>query len=360
MGARVASRGPRPARRTGAAPRSRPESVLDLTSFCESVLRIVDRHALDDPGAYARWTLPGPDGPRDRRANPYGCADAANILYTLGHMPRSPAMRDGFVARLRAFQDPGDGLFYEATHHPIHTTAHCLAALELFDAGPGSPLTGLAPLRDPGSMEDFLDGLDWAGNPWIESHRGAGLYAALWLAGETDRAWEERYFAWIEREVDPDSGLLRRGCVQPPPDGDPMRFPQLAGTFHYLFNLEHARRPHPHPEALVDTCLDLEQRTLFPLSSFVGFAEIDWVYCLNRAVRRSGHRLEEARDAMRRFARRHCAFLEGLDPETDAGLDDLHGLFGTLCALAELQQALPGELASPRPLRLVLDRRPFI
>jgi hypothetical protein len=35
-------------------------------------------------------------------------------------------------------------------------------------------------------------------------------------------------------------------------------------------------------------------------------------------------------------------------------------LFGAVCALAELQRALPGEIRSERPLRLVLDRRPFI
>jgi hypothetical protein len=332
----------------------------DLTSFLESVRRILDRHRLETPGAYARWTLPGPEGPRDGGANPYGCADAANILYTLTALPRDEEERRGFVATLQGFQDPADGLFHEATHHPIHTTAHCLAALELFDAPAAAPLAGLAPLLDPAAMEDFLDGLDWSGNPWIEAHRGAGLYAALWLSGETRRDWEDRYFTWLERAVDPATGLLRRGYVSPSPQGDLMRFPQLAGTFHYLFNLEHARRPHPHPEALVDTCLDIEARALFPLATFVGFAEIDWVYCLNRALQQCDHRRAEARAALRRMAARHCAFLFGLDPETDAGLDDLHSLFGTLCALAELQQALPGELRSERPLRLVLDRRPFI
>ena len=35
-------------------------------------------------------------------------------------------------------------------------------------------------------------------------------------------------------------------------------------------------------------------------------------------------------------------------------------LFGGVCALAELQQTLRGELISDKPLRLVLDRRPFI
>jgi len=331
-----------------------------LRPFLAAVLRIVERHALGAPGDHARYTLPGPRGPRDTSSNPYGCADAANILYTVGRMPRDPSLRVGFVEVLRAFQSHEDGLFHEATHHPIHTTAHCLAALELFDAGPARPLSGLARWRDPDAMERFLDGLDWRGNPWIESHRGAGLYAALWLAGEIDGEFEDRYFDWLARETDPATGLLRRGCVAASPEGDVWRLPQLAGTFHYLFDQQHARRPHPHPAALVDTCLDLLERELFPFSRSVGFAEIDWVYCLNRGLRQSGHRRDEAVAALRRFAARHCDFLLDLDPETDPGLDDLHALFGTLCALAELQQALPGELRSERPLRLVLDRRPFI
>ena len=44
----------------------------------------------------------------------------------------------------------------------------------------------------------------------------------------------------------------------------------------------------------------------------------------------------------------------------DARLNDLHMLFGALCCLAELQQALPGRLGTGRPLKLVPDRRPFI
>jgi hypothetical protein len=52
--------------------------------------------------------------------------------------------------------------------------------------------------------------------------------------------------------------------------------------------------------------------------------------------------------------------LLSLDPNTDDGLNDLHQLFGAVCAVAELQQALPGLLRTDRPLRLVLDRRPSI
>jgi hypothetical protein len=332
----------------------------ELQPFLDTVESLVAEHALGPPGAYARWTRPSAAGPRDLCLNPYGCADAVNLLFTLGKLPASPEERSAWIDVLQGLQDPEDGLFREATHHPIHTTAHCVAALELLDAGPRHPLQGLRPLREAAAMESFLGALDWSGNPWGESHRGAGLYAALVLVGDVDAAWEERYFAWLAREVDPATGLLRRGCVPRPPEGEPLLFPHLAGTFHYLFNFEHARRSLPHPGALVETCLRIFEKGLFPFSRFVGFAEIDWVYCLTRSLRRSEHRAAEARHALAAFAERHLAFLASLDPATDDGLDDLHALFGTVCALAELQAALGDRLPSDPPLRLVLDRRPFI
>jgi len=335
--------------------------VIDLGLFLESARGIVKRHGLGEPGAYARYTLPGQDEagePRDFALNPYGCADAANLLYTIGRFPREPAERARWVATLRGLQDPETGFFRERTHHEVHTTAHCLGALELFDAAPDHPLTALAPLRDPDRVAAFLDGLDWEGAPWVEAHRGAGAYAALTLAGEADRRFADAYFAWLAAEVGPETGLLRRGCVDPSPAGGV--FPHLAGTFHYLFNFEHARRPWPHAPALVDTCLAIRADGSFPLAKLVWFADVDWAYCLSRALRQCGHRFDEAKHALASFAAEYATFLMGLDPERDEGLDDLHRLFGAVCALAELQQAAPGTLHSDPPLRLVLDRRPFI
>ena len=53
-------------------------------------------------------------------------------------------------------------------------------------------------------------------------------------------------------------------------------------------------------------------------------------------------------------------YLSQVDPLRDEEFNDLHMLFGAVCALAELQQALPGLITSTVPLKLVLDRRPFI
>jgi hypothetical protein len=297
---------------------------------------------------------------RDFGLNPYGCADAANILYTIDRFPRGLDERHAFIETLQRLQDLDTGLFREETHDPIHTTAHCIAALELFDARPLHPISGLAEYRDPDAMENFLDGLDWEGNPWLESHRGAGLFAALVLADEVSVDWCERYFDWLDREADPRTGFFRKACVPELPRGAAGIFPHLAGTFHYLFNLEYGRRPLRHPEALVDTCLEIFEERLFPLGTTIGFAEIDWVYCLTRSLRQSGHRFHQARAALLDFTSRYIPFLLNLDLETDQGAGDLHRLFGCLCALAELQGALPGVLRTERPLRLVLDRRPFI
>jgi hypothetical protein len=139
----------------------------------------------------------------------------------------------------------------------------------------------------------------------------------------------------------------------------PLLFPHLAGTFHYLFNCEHAGVAPPHPAALAATCERIYAARAYPLARFVGFAEVDWVYCLHRASRHAD-RVDAVRPALRDFAAVYLAFLDGLDPEAHPGLDDLHALFGAVSALAELQNALPGEIQSERPLRLVLDRRPFL
>jgi hypothetical protein len=330
---------------------------LDARRFVRRAAEILERHALGPTGAYARWTL---DATRPREPNAYGVSDAANLLWTLDRFPRGAEERAAWVASLRSFQDPASGLFREPTHHPIHTTAHCIAALELFDARPLHPLADLAPLRDAAAMERFLDALDWARAPWTESHRGAGLYAALHLAGESTPAWESRFFAWLGRECDPATGLWRHRAVPPGEASIGLWFPHLAGTFHYLFDCEHARVAHPHPSALVDTCLRIWERRAYPLARHVGFAEVDWVYCLHRAARQCG-RLDAALPALRAFAAEYLAFLDALDPGAHAALDDLHALFGAVSALAELQNALPGELEGGGVrLRLVLDRRPFL
>lgn len=328
----------------------------DITELISNIRGIVEKHELM-PGAYVRWTMDdGTD--RNMGVNEYGCADAANILYTIGDFPKEMEERAAFIKTLQGLQNPETGLFTEPTHHTIHTTAHCTAALELFDALPLYPLKGLERYKTKEGLYQLLDSLAWVDNPWPNSHQGAGIYAALTVTEEATREWNDWYFQWFWNEADPDTGLWRKGCQT----GKAPIYAHMAGSFHYLFNHEHAKMPLRYPEKMIDTCLDMywNRKLREDFGTFVGFLEIDWVYCVTRALRQCNHRFEECVEAVTDFAEKYLDYLMGLDPETSEEMDDLHMLFGAVCCIAELQRFLPGCVVTEKPMKLVLDRRPFI
>ena len=96
------------------------------------------------------------------------------------------------------------------------------------------------------------------------------------------------------------------------------------------------------------------------LDKMAGFIQVDWVYCLTRSMQQTPHRFPEAMECLEDFAVRYIEWYKSADFENDRSINDLHALFGSVCALAELQRALRGKLYSEIPLKLVLDRRPFI
>lgn len=331
--------------------------VYVIDDLISEILACVRRHRLA-PGAYARWSF-GED--RDRGINPYGCADAANILYTIGCFTRDAAEREAEIKALQGLQDPETGLYREETHHPIHTTAHCSAALELYDQAPLFPCYALQRYRKREDLYELLAaGIRWATHPWRDSHIGAGILPCLVNTGAVDLRWKEWYFSWLWEHSDPESGFFCCGEKKAP------LYEYMAGGFHYIFNHEAERRPLRYPERIVDSCLSLIEAGLSGvpgakrLALACGFIDIDVVYCLSRAMRQTPHRFAEGKQALERLAERYLAMLYALDPESDPSFDDLHMLFGAVCCLAELQSALPGKLLTAKPLRLVLDRRPFI
>lgn len=341
--------------------------MRDIRRLIDAIQTTVQTHALGKPGEYARWLWQNPAGDRKLGLNEYGCADAANILYTVNNFPKDPALRAQYVSVLQSMQDPDTGLFQENTHHFIHTTAHCTAALELFDAQPLYPFRGLDRYKTPQGVTNLLESLDWHHRPWPESHKGAGIYAALKQNGETTPEWEDAYFSWLWDNADPVCGFWKKGVIRPESD---QLFAFMGGGFHYLFNLEYARMPLRYPERIIDVCLDLYHNKRIgdktgaydneKFGQYIGFLEIDWLFSITRSLRQCGHRRNECMEAIREFADDYLDWLESLDYETHDGFNDLHMLFGTCCALAELQSALPGRIRTEKPLRLVLDRRPFI
>lgn len=330
---------------------------MDITNIIEKIKRTIDSHNLGEEGAYARFLWQNKNNDRKMGINEYGCADAANILYTIDEFIREPEKREKWVEKLRSFQNKETGIFEEPTHHFIHTTAHCIAALELFDAYPRYPVTALKKYKCREELYGLLDNLDWENTPWPQSHQGAGIYAIMTLTGEADAEWRKWYFDWLWENADPQTGFWKKGIEKKAP-----LYTYMGGGFHYFFNLENGKMPVRYPEKIIDSCIEMYENNEICscFGKMIGFLEVDWAYCINRASRQTEYKFRECREVLRNFSKGFIEYLNDVNEKKDDGFNDLHMLFGAVCALAELQTALPGEILSPKPLRLTLDRRPFI
>lgn len=328
----------------------------DLRDFIRQVEAIVERHKLGETGRYARWLTQNAKGDRDLGATPYGCANAVNILYTIGALPADQTQRQAFAEVLQAFQDPDSGLFVSPGSYETHTTAFVSGALVLLGAKPLYPAEGFRRYESPEALAALMESIDWRGAPWLGSHVGAGIYASMLLTGTAADDWEDAYFAWLDANAAPETGLWRTGMLEGAP-----RFHYLASTFHYTFNYEHARRALPYPEALLDTCIRAyRDGACIDFAKEVGWADIDFAYLLARVQRRAGTRFSETQQILREIADGLIGQLLRMDPDTAETLNDLNTLFAIVCALAVLQDALPGYIRTSRPLKLVLDVRPFL
>ena len=343
---------------------------IDLRPLIKEVRKAVDTHELPDmKGAYSRWLWQDENGTRELGINEYGCADAMNILYTINDFYCDEETRKARIDALKSLQDKETGMFHEVTHHTIHTTAHCTAALQLFDEKPLYPIKGLHKYLNKDELYALLDGLRWEAAPWRDSHEGAGVYAALVNADEATEDFCKAYFEWFWENADEITGFWKKGYAQNAPfssersvDGKGSLYTVMAGGFHYMFNHEYAKMPYRYPEKMVDTCISLykENKIGDNFSQRCNFIEVDWVYATTRALRQTAHRRDEAMALIEDFAVKYIEFLMSIDHQKHDGFNDLHCLFGVVCALAELSSALPGKFITEKPLRLVLDRRPFI
>ena len=60
---------------------------MNIDPIVTKIRRCVRKHELG-AGAYARYTRPNEEKGQTLAINPYGCADAANLLYTIGDFER--------------------------------------------------------------------------------------------------------------------------------------------------------------------------------------------------------------------------------------------------------------------------------
>ena len=287
----------------------------------------------------------------------YGIADMACVLYTIGKLDPSTKERGEWRDALEAFQNPRTGWFREEDSGlaPEHNTAFALGAMQLLDVTPRYAVTMDAKYQD---MRAYFSTLDWRANVYGESHKGAGIGAIFELEpGLRSPEWFAAYFAACEGYFDASNGLMGR---DKPAGGD---IDQIGGTFHYSFLYEYFNRQMPYPEKRIDTVLGLQGRDGYWSDSNPLWMTLDAMYLMTRTLRYCPHRFEDVKGSVRRILTVLEEAVYGAEGRkaTFAKGQAVHLLTAATAIAAEAQQFLGAqEVVTDWPLKLVLDRRPFI
>jgi hypothetical protein len=119
----------------------------------------------------------------------------------------------------------------------------------------------------------------------------------------------------------------------------------------------------PYPEARIDTVLRLQQPDGYWMPSNHLWMTLDAVYLMTRTLRYCPHRFDDVRSTVRGLMgilQREVYSPEGRG-KTFVGHLAVHAVTAAISIAAEAQKFLGAdEVVTDQPLRLVLDRRPFI
>ena len=330
--------------------------MYDLTDFIKSVYEIVEKHRVDDNGIYSEKVCQNEED-RTLGMIMYGSAEAVNILYTIRRIPTDENVRKKYIKTLQQFQNADSGLFEKPGNYTTHTTAFMSGALNLLGAKPMYRAFEFDKYKEEEELKRLMNTIDWEGNPWLGAHIGAGIYSSILLTGNYNPEWEELYFKWLDENQDEKTGLWKKGSI----NSDVPMFSYIAAAFHYVFIYEYTRRKIPYQEKLLDTCIRAYNEGNCPdFSTAIGWHDIDYTYILYRLAKRTGYSGDEVGTILKKIADDFIKLILGMDPYKSEELNNLNKLLAVVSALAILQEALPGEIKTENPLRLVLDKTPFI
>ncbi len=287
--------------------------------------------------------------------SPYDCANVVNILYSIGRLPNATE-RARFAEKLRSFQNADTGIVSVEGHYETHSTAFVCGALNLLDEAARCEVNGFKKYLDKAELFSFMDNIDWDENPWLGAHLGAGIYASMVLTDTATEEWEDNYFEWLNDNQDQKTGLWAKKCSFKAEE-----FHYLAAAFHYIFNYEYAKREIPCASNLLKTCIDAyNSGKCMDFAKDFGWPDIDFTYMLVHLQRRCGMYYDEVNRILREIADGLATQLLNLDEAKRKKLENINTLFAIICALAVLQEACPGYIKTDKPLKLVLDKRPFL
>ncbi len=271
--------------------------------------------SMEDPGSGACRSVP--DGPPTL----YGLCYALLGRYYLGDDIELAPQTRAFIAgcqsaqggllvgpELRDFAPPPDAV-HDLEHLQLHSTCAALPFCQQFDIAL-APLDAAHRFCDPAVLDDWLARRDLKA-AWLEGNNllfvGQLLVYLRDGEGHPDAADAlNRWFDWLDRHVDPETGLwgTDRGC---PADH------AVYGGYHQLLVYYAEDRALTSPRNLVDTVLSLQHRDggFDPRGRAGACEDVDAVDILVNCYKRVPYRRAEIRHALKRCLRRILATQNG-------------------------------------------------
>ncbi len=289
----------------------------------------------------------------------YGSSDILMTLYIIGDLHLDEDEKLSWIETLQSFQDPKTGWFKEKEtwHFKEHSTAYCIAAMDLLGGKPKYPLKFIEKMNTKEKINKWLKRMFWS-LVWPTSHRGSGVAAALAMTDEAPEGWFDWFFEWLEKKVNPKTGYWQLGWIHKLFKITSKH--EMGGAFHFYYIYEHLNRPIPHPKSIVDTTLKLQHKNGLWDKKVPYCIDLDGVYSLTRASRLANdYRKNDIIEALEKTL--HTIVSRLNDKEfVFKNYRNSHRLVGALAALAEIQNYMPNYLQWPKKWKLVLDHSPYI
>jgi hypothetical protein len=251
-----------------------------------------------------------PNGPETLYASAFACM----LYHYLGKLETiSTSEKQAWAGYLNRWQNPETGYFigpelvpeemrsrkHSYEHIAQHLTAHVLPALSLLGAKPAYPLKDARAFLDQGHLEAWLNARNWQ-DAWLEGNNL--LFIGQFLIHLRDvegvsaaQSSLNQYLEWLDKEVDPSTGLWGTNGYCSIAAG-------LYGGYHQLLVYYYEGHPVPYPERLVDVALSLQHPDggFNPGGGGGACEDVDAIDILVNMYKRVDYRRIEIRIALRR------------------------------------------------------------
>lgn len=199
-------------------------------------------------------------GGRGQRPDLYACTGIALMRAIMGEdltLTLDAPQRRAWIEHINSYADHRFGEATQGTyfdtfgHSSFHANGNVIGALSVLGGRQKFPVRLYDAFDSASKVGPWLEAIDWA-RQWPASHLLWGGMGCFSFSRACTPQWTEAVFAWLDANLDPQTGWWRRGVT--PAD----RHQPLGGGSHIWPLYQHHERTFPFPERVIDGILALQ------------------------------------------------------------------------------------------------------